>query len=140
MQTAGIAREGKSVRLSVCPSITLMYCIKTKKASVMISSTPESLIILVSRNIWFITKFERGHLERGRAILETGVCTNWQFWRFFIYVDIRRGFAREWDEMRESNESGVVVNGDFRFFRSLYLPNFHSQGHNYYSLLYYVTP
>jgi len=24
-----------------------------------------------------------------------------------------------------SNESGVVENGDFRFFRSLYLPNLH---------------
>ena len=35
-----------------------------------------------------------------------------------------RGFARE----GASNESGVVVNGDFRFFRSLYLPNLHIQG------------
>jgi len=34
-----------------------------------------------------------------------------------------------------SNESGVVVNGDFRFFRSLYLPNLHIQGHNYYIVL-----
>jgi len=34
-----------------------------------------------------------------------------------------------------SNESGVVVNGDFRFFRSLYLPNFHIQGHDYYIVL-----
>ena len=50
-----------SVHLSVCPSVTLRYCIKTKKASVMISSPSESLNILVSRNIWFITKFYRGH-------------------------------------------------------------------------------
>ena len=55
-----------SVRLSVCPSVTLRYCIKTKKASVMISSPSESLNILVSRNIWFITKFDRSHPERGR--------------------------------------------------------------------------
>jgi len=41
---------------------------KTKKASVMISSPSESLNILVSRNIWFITKFERGHPERGRFL------------------------------------------------------------------------
>jgi len=41
------------------------------------------------------------------------------------------GFAREGSE-GASNESGVVVNGDFRFFRSLYLPNLHIQGHNYY--------
>jgi len=34
-----------------------------------------------------------------------------------------------------SNESGVVVNGDFCLFRSLYLPNLHIQGHNYYIVL-----
>ena len=34
-----------------------------------------------------------------------------------------------------SNECGVVVNGDFRFFRSLYLPNLHIHGHNYYIVL-----
>ena len=32
----------------------------------MISSPSESLNILVSRNIWIITKFERGHPEEGR--------------------------------------------------------------------------
>jgi len=31
------------------------------------------------------------------------------------------GFARD----GASNESRVVENGDFRFFRSLYLPNLH---------------
>jgi len=61
MQTAGIAM---SVRLSV----TLRNCIKTKKASVMISSPLESQNILVSRNIWLITKFDRGHPERGRFL------------------------------------------------------------------------
>jgi len=34
----------------------------------MISSLAESLNILVSRNIWFITKFDRGHPERGRFL------------------------------------------------------------------------
>ena len=34
-----------------------------------------------------------------------------------------------------SDECGVVVNRDFRFFRSLYLPNLHIHGHNYYSVL-----
>jgi len=62
MQTAGIARGGMSVRLSV----TLRYCIKTKKASVMISSPSNSMNILVSRSVRFITKFERGHPKRGR--------------------------------------------------------------------------
>ena len=58
--------QRRNVRPSVCPSVTLRYCIKTKKASVMISSPSESLNILVSRHIWFITKFDRGHPERGR--------------------------------------------------------------------------
>jgi len=31
----------------------------------------------------------------------------------------------------------VVVNGDFRFFRSLYLPKLHTEGHNI--ILYYVA-
>ena len=29
----------------------------------------------------------------------------------------------------------MVANGDFRFFRSLYLPNLHIQGHSYYIVL-----
>jgi len=66
--SAGIARGGMSVCPSVCLSVTLRYCIKTKKASVMISSPSESLNILVSRNIWFITKFDRGHPERERFL------------------------------------------------------------------------
>jgi len=61
--------------MSVCPSVrlsvTLRYCIKTKKASIMISSPSESQNILhvVSRNIWFITKFDRSHSERGRFLM-----------------------------------------------------------------------
>ena len=61
-------RQRRHVRLSVRPSVTLRYCIKTKKASVMISSPSESLNILVSRNVWFITKFDRGHPKRGRFL------------------------------------------------------------------------
>ena len=52
-------------------------------------------------------------------IYETGVGT--RFMRIFAGVC--------------SNESGVVENGDFRFFRSLYLPNLHIQGPNYYIVL-----
>jgi len=59
--SAGIARG-----MSVCPSVTLRYCIKTKKASVMISSPSESPNILVSGNVRLIPKFDRGHPERGR--------------------------------------------------------------------------
>jgi len=32
-----------------------------------------------------------------------------------------------------SNESVVIENGDVPFIRLLYLPNFHIQGHNYYT-------
>ena len=60
--------QRRNVCPSVRPSVTLRYCIKTKKANVMISSTSESLNILVSRNIWFITKFNRSHPERGRFL------------------------------------------------------------------------
>jgi len=35
-----------------------------------------------------------------------------------------------------SNESGVVENDDFHFFHPLYIPNFHIQGHNYYTVIY----
>ena len=56
-----------SVRPSVRLSVTLRYCIKLKKASV-ISSPSESQNIIVSRNIWFIAKFERSHPERGRSM------------------------------------------------------------------------
>jgi len=64
--SAGIARGGMSVCLSVCLSVTLRYCVKTKKASVMIFSPSESPNILVSGNIRFIPKFDRGHPEQGR--------------------------------------------------------------------------
>jgi len=43
--------QRRNVRLSVRLSVTLRYCIKTKKARVVISSPPESLNILVCRNI-----------------------------------------------------------------------------------------
>jgi len=47
--------------MSVCPSDRLWYCIKTNKASVMISSPTESPKTLVFANIRFSPKFERGH-------------------------------------------------------------------------------
>jgi len=45
--SAGIA----GAEMSVCLSVTLRYCIKTKKARVVISSPSESLNTLVSINI-----------------------------------------------------------------------------------------
>jgi len=50
----------------ICLYVTLRYCVKTKKASIMISSPSKSQNILVYRNIWFITKFKMGHPERWR--------------------------------------------------------------------------
>jgi len=35
-----------------------------------------------------------------------------------------------------SNESGVAENGDFRLFRSVYLPTLYIQGRHYYSIMY----
>ena len=52
--------------MSVCLSVTLGYCIKMQTTSVMISSQSKSLNILVSRNMWFITIFERSYPERGQ--------------------------------------------------------------------------
>jgi len=46
----------------------------------------------------------------------------------FMRIAYWRGFAGE----GVSNESGDVKNGEFCFFRSLYLPNIHIQCHNYY--------
>ena len=46
-------------------------------------------------------------------------------------MHIREGFAGK----GASNESGVVVHSDVRFFRSLYLPKLHIQGHNDYIVL-----
>jgi len=65
---ASYANRWYSQRRNVRLSVTLRYCIKTKKASVMISSPSERQNILVSRNIWFITKFDRGHPERRRFL------------------------------------------------------------------------
>jgi len=62
--SAGIARAEMSVRLYVRPSVTLWYCIKTEKASVVLSSRSESpnipvfLIFGTSRNSKGVTPGE----------------------------------------------------------------------------------
>ena len=55
-----------SVRLSVCPSVTLVDCVHTVRPTIMISSPYGSPIILVTGDITFIPKFEGGHPEQGR--------------------------------------------------------------------------
>jgi len=54
-----------SVRLSVCPSGTLVDCVNTVRPTIMISSPYGSPIILVSGDITFIPKFEKGHPSEG---------------------------------------------------------------------------
>jgi len=49
--------------MSVCHTPVLY---QNEESSVMISSPSGSLNVLVSINIWFITKFKRGHPQRGR--------------------------------------------------------------------------
>ena len=56
--SAGIARAEMSVRLSVRHTPVLY---QNEENYQLISSPSESLNILVSTNIWFITKFDRGH-------------------------------------------------------------------------------
>jgi len=63
LQAMQATTEGMSVCQSVCHTPVLY---QNEESGVMISSPSESLNILVSRNIWPITKFERGHPERGR--------------------------------------------------------------------------
>jgi len=55
-----------SVRPSVRPSVTLLDCVYMIRPTIMISSPYGSPIILVSGNITYIPKFERGHPKRGR--------------------------------------------------------------------------
>jgi len=58
--------DHNSVRPSVCPSVTLVHCVRMVQPTIMIFSPYGSPIILVSGDITFIPKFEWGHPERGR--------------------------------------------------------------------------
>jgi len=60
--SAGIARAEMSVCPSVCPSVRHTPVLYQNKESYRHDFlTAESMNILVSRNIWIVTKFERGH-------------------------------------------------------------------------------
>jgi len=55
--------------VSVCLSVRyIRYCIKTKRASVMISSPSDSAMIWASGKVWLVEKFARGQPERGRFV------------------------------------------------------------------------
>ena len=60
-----------SVRPSVCRSATSRYCVKTKKASIMISSPSGSTMILVS-GAKFHHKILRGPPPRAEASKKVG--------------------------------------------------------------------
>jgi len=53
---------------TVCPSVRYSrYCIKTERASVMISSS-DSPMMQASGEVWLVEKFARGHPQRGRFL------------------------------------------------------------------------
>jgi len=94
-----------------CSFFTLiLYQNEQQTYSDKISSPPKSPTTLFFAGIRFIPKFESGYPER---------------WRFMRLECVRTG-----DFRGGSNESGVVEIGNFRCFRSLYLPTFYTQGHN----------
>jgi len=70
--------DRNSVRLSVCPSDTLVDCVHMVRPTIMISSPYGSTIILVSVDIMLIPKFEGVTLSEGIEY-EGGVGTNWRF-------------------------------------------------------------
>jgi len=55
----------KSVRLSVCLSITRWYCIETAQPIIKLSSLPGSLMILVFRGPNFFPEFQWEHPNEG---------------------------------------------------------------------------
>jgi len=82
-------RVRPSVRLSVCPSVTSWYCVKTKKASVMISSPSGSHTILV---FWcqILSRQSKG-FPRAGASNKGGV---WNFSHFLdLSIDISKTVA-----------------------------------------------
>ena len=83
MQTAGIARGGLSVRQSVCPSVrhtpVLYQNEESQRHDFFTIRQPEH-----SSFQKYLAHHEiRQGSPRARAISETGVGTNWRFWRFF---------------------------------------------------------
>jgi len=74
-----------------------------------------------------VRKFEELPIYCQQQNCSPGILVSSEVW----LCEYSRGFAGK----LASNDSGVVQNGDFRFFRSPYRPNLHIQGHNYYTVL-----
>jgi len=85
---------------SVCPSVTLWYCIKKKqsnKASVMISSRTESPETILFATIRFIPKSERGHPEWGRFMRLGWVrAGDFAFKSLYLWNSARQDQHRYW--------------------------------------------
>jgi len=59
----------RAMCLSICPSVCYSrYCIKTERASIMISSPFDSPMIYASGKVWLVEKFARGHPQWGRFL------------------------------------------------------------------------
>ena len=76
MHWAGLCESNVSVWVSVC---YIWYCIKTERASVMISSLSDSPMIWDSGKLWLVEKFARGHREWVRFVRLGWVQTG-DFW------------------------------------------------------------
>jgi len=74
-----------------------------------------------------VRKFEELPIYCQRQNCSPGILVSSRVWFMWIFAGVWWKGA--------SNDSGVVQNGDFRFFRSLYLPNLHIQVYNYYIVL-----
>jgi len=60
----------KSVRPSVCPSVTRWHCVKTTQATIMGSSLEDSPHDSSFLPLNFTAKFQREHREQGRRMRE----------------------------------------------------------------------
>ena len=86
----------------------------------------------MNRRFWLsdktVRKFEELPIYCQRQNCSPGILVSSKVRFMWIFAGV---YARQ----GASNESGVVVNGDFRFFRSIYLLNLHIQGRNNYIVL-----
>jgi len=82
--SAGIAKADMSVRLSVRLCVTLRY-FKMKKAIASMRHDFFTIGQPKHSSFWkYLVHPEiRKRSPQARAIYETGVGTNWRFWRFF---------------------------------------------------------
>jgi len=84
--------------VSVCPFVChSQYCIKTERASVMISSPSDSPMISLSGEVWLVEKFARGYPVRGR-FLRVGWVWTGDFCDFLTYKAPYLGNGARYDQ------------------------------------------